>query len=88
VLDGYDIQVPVHWKGTYQDAQFKALVVRLRELNREARAQGGGVEGAPGDLGSDGPSAVYFRWVGEVLKAREAGFTFRSEGWFEWDGGI
>jgi hypothetical protein len=87
VVDGYDIQVPVQWKGTYQDARFKDQVVRLRELNRQAWIESGGVEGRPGDLGADGGSVVYFGWVGEVLK-REAGVTFKGEGWVEWDSGI
>jgi len=31
VLDGFDVQVPVLWKGTYQDRQFHALVNALKD---------------------------------------------------------
>jgi hypothetical protein len=49
----------MQWKGTYQDARFKDLVVRIRELNREAWTESGGVDGGPNDLGADGRSVVY-----------------------------
>lgn len=84
VVDGFDVQVPAQWKGTYQDQSFKSLVVRLRELNRDAWRESGGVEGGPGDLGADGRGVVYFGWVGELLKTREA--KLMRQGWVEWDG--
>ncbi|KAF1851335.1 uncharacterized protein K460DRAFT_329265 [Cucurbitaria berberidis CBS 394.84] len=84
VVDGFDIQVPVQWKGGYQDQAFRALVIRLRELTRAAWRESGGVEGGPGDLGADGRGVVYFGWVGQLLKSRKA--KVLSEGWVEWDG--
>ncbi|CAA9966878.1 hypothetical protein PTMSG1_10237 [Pyrenophora teres f. maculata] len=38
VLDGFDVQVPVQWRGTYQDEQFHALVDELKR-----RVEGGSV---------------------------------------------
>jgi hypothetical protein len=75
--------------GTCQDKRFKDLVVRFRELNREAWEESGGVEGGPNDLGADGRSVVYFGWVGEVFKrSAEASVTVLGEGWVEWDSGM
>ncbi|KAJ4366424.1 hypothetical protein N0V83_008060 [Neocucurbitaria cava] len=85
VVDGYDVQVPAQWKGTYQDSQFKTLVASLRELNRQAWTASGGVEGGPNDLGADGRGVVFFEWVGEMLK-REVVTEVVREGWVEWDG--
>ncbi|KAL6711107.1 hypothetical protein ACN47E_006982 [Coniothyrium glycines] len=82
VVDGFDVQVPIQWKGTYQDNAFKAFVARLRQLNGQAWKETGAVEGGPGDLGADGRSVVYFGWTGELLK-RDAKLP---EGWVEWDG--
>ncbi|KAH7344266.1 hypothetical protein BKA66DRAFT_506583, partial [Pyrenochaeta sp. MPI-SDFR-AT-0127] len=84
IVDGYDVQLPVQWKGSYQDDKFRQLVARLRELNREAWRESGGIEGGPGDLGADGRGVVYFGWIGELLKAREA--REDRAGWVEWDG--
>ncbi|KAH9863630.1 hypothetical protein J1614_009562 [Plenodomus biglobosus] len=84
VIDGFDVQVPVEWKGRYQDTKFRNFVARLRELNRDAWKQSGGIEGGPGDLGADGKAVVYFGWVGEFLKRSEAGVS--KVGWIEWDG--
>ncbi|CAO2658096.1 Nn.00g073560.m01.CDS01 [Neocucurbitaria sp. VM-36] len=84
VVDGFDIQVPSQWKGTYQDTSFKALVSSLRQLTRDAWAASGAVEGGPGDLGAYGRGVVYFGWVGGLLKTREA--KVLRKGWVEWDG--
>ena len=86
VVDGFDVQVPVDWKGTYQERSFRAFVARLRELNREAWLEEGAVEGGPGDLGADGKSVVYFGWTGDLLRKREDAVTVAREGWVEWDG--
>ncbi|KAF2846926.1 hypothetical protein T440DRAFT_404657 [Plenodomus tracheiphilus IPT5] len=84
VVDGFDVQLPVEWKGKYQDTMFRNFVTRLRELNRDAWKQTGGIEGGPSDLGADGKAVVYFGWVGELLKRREA--AVNKAGWIEWDG--
>ncbi|KAI8933850.1 hypothetical protein NX059_009549 [Plenodomus lindquistii] len=84
VIDGFDVQVPVQWKGRYQDTKFRNFVARLRELNRDAWRQSGGIEGGPGDLGADGKAVVYFGWVGEMINRREA--VVSRAGWIEWDG--
>lgn len=84
VVDGFDVQAPVQWKGKYQDKAFRQFVARLRELNREAWTENGATEAGPGDLGANGRSVVYFGWVGQLLKGREA--EVDREGWVEWDG--
>ncbi|KAJ4375504.1 hypothetical protein N0V86_007036 [Didymella sp. IMI 355093] len=62
VVDGYDVQVPRDWQGTYQEGQFNALVSRLRELNDQAWTESGAVNGGSGDLGADGKSVVFQGW--------------------------
>lgn len=64
VVDGFDVQVPVDWQGTYQEGRFDALVERLGELNDEAWTAGGGVRGGKGDLGADGKGVVFQGWSG------------------------
>lgn len=92
VIDGFDIQVPAEWRGSYQDTAFHEFVRELRRLSREAWRDSGAVEGGPGDLGADGDGVVYFGWIGGGLKARsvslEAGVDEKREGWTAWDGGI
>lgn len=55
VLDGFDVQLPRAWQGTYQDEQFEALAERLGELEEEAWA-------ADGDLGVEGRGVVLRGW--------------------------
>ena len=90
VVDGFDVQVPAEWRGSYQDTQFHTFVDRLRELTRQAWRESGGVEGGPGDLGADGRGVVYFGWIGGALRTRTAGLEVRAEvkreGWREWNG--
>jgi hypothetical protein len=90
VVDGFDIQLPAEWKGTYQDERFKALVKRLKVLQNEAWTRSGQVKGGSADLGADGKSVVYFGWVGGPLKVRSAGLKvhadIKREGWREWNG--
>jgi hypothetical protein len=62
VVDGFDVQVPRDWQGTYQEARFNDLVTRLKELNNEAWTASGGVRGGTGDLGVDGEGVVYQGW--------------------------
>jgi hypothetical protein len=62
VVDGFDVQVPREWQGTYQEGQFDALVSRLRELNDQAWTESGAVRGGLGDLGADGESVVFQGW--------------------------
>lgn len=62
VVDGFDVQVPRDWQGTYQEGQFNDLVTRLGELNDEAWTASGGVEGGANDLGVDGKSVVFQGW--------------------------
>lgn len=64
VVDGFDVQVPRDWQGTYQEKRFNELVTRLGELNAEAWTESGGVKGGPGDLGADGKSVVFQGWQG------------------------
>jgi hypothetical protein len=62
VVDGFDVQVPVEWKGTYQGRQFQELVTSLREMVKGAydmnRGQRAGV-----DAGAAGPGIVVQSWV-------------------------
>jgi hypothetical protein len=92
VLDGFDVQLPAEWEGTYQDAQFKDLVNSLEGLHDEAWKESGGVKGGPDDLGADGKGVVYFGWVGGALKVRSKGLEVRADtkrvGWVEWNGGM
>ncbi|KAF1924790.1 uncharacterized protein M421DRAFT_270884 [Didymella exigua CBS 183.55] len=62
VVDGFDVQVPREWQGTYQEGQFNDLVTRLGELNDEAWVQSGAKRGGPGDLGVAGKSVVFQGW--------------------------
>lgn len=62
VLDGFDVQVPREWQGTYQEGKFGDLVTRLGELNDEAWTASGGVRGGKGDLGVDGKGVVFQGW--------------------------
>ena len=62
VVDGFDVQVPSEWQGTYQQGRFDDLVTRLGELNDEAWTASGGVRGGAGDLGVDGKGVVYQGW--------------------------
>lgn len=55
VLDGFDVQLPRAWQGTYQDEQFDALAERLGELEDEAWAAGG-------DMGAEGRGVVLRGW--------------------------
>ena len=55
VLDGFDVQLPRAWQGTYQDEQFEALAERLGELEDEAWAAGE-------DLGAEGRGVVLQGW--------------------------
>lgn len=84
VVDGFDVQLPVQWRGKYQDTKFRNFVARLRDLHRDAWRQSGGIEGAPGDLGADGKAVVYFGWVGGLMHRRSEGTS--KAGWIEWDG--
>ncbi|RMZ67510.1 carbohydrate metabolic process [Pyrenophora seminiperda CCB06] len=54
VLDGFDVQVPVQWKGTYQDEQFHDLLNGLKGVDEDEDRKIKGLE-------------VLFGWVGEVL---------------------
>jgi hypothetical protein len=89
VVDGFDIQVPAEWKGTYQDRQFKELVRRLQQFLDEAWKDSGEVVGGPADLGADGKGVVYSGFVGGSLKTRSVGLKVTADvkkvGWFEWD---
>ncbi|KAF9692165.1 hypothetical protein EKO04_010054 [Ascochyta lentis] len=62
VLDGFDVQVPRDWQGTYQEGKFNDLVSRLGELNDEAWTSSGGKKGGAGDLGVDGKGVVFQGW--------------------------
>ncbi|KZM28063.1 carbohydrate metabolic process [Ascochyta rabiei] len=62
VIDGFDVQVPRDWQGTYQEGRFNDLVSRLGELNDEAWTSSGAKKGGPGDLGVDGKGVVYQGW--------------------------
>lgn len=62
VVDGFDVQVPRGWEGTWQAGQFDGLVERLGELSEEAWVRGGGVRGGRGDLGADGKGVVLKGW--------------------------
>lgn len=62
VVDGFDVQVPRDWQGTYQESQFGDLVTRLVELNDEAWKASGGVKGGKNDLGAKGKSVVFQGW--------------------------
>jgi hypothetical protein len=95
VIDGFDIQLPSEWKGTYQDKQFHNLVRRLQSLETATWYKSGGVAGGPGDAGGNGKGVVYFGWQGGVLKTRSKGLEVRvkgvvdagmREGWVEWNG--
>jgi hypothetical protein len=90
VVDGFDVQVPAEWKGTYQDRQFQSLVGSLKGLHDEAWTESGGEEGGPADLGADGKGVVYFGWVGGALKVRSKGLEVQADtkrqGWKEWNG--
>jgi hypothetical protein len=58
VLDGFDVQLPRSWEGTYQEKQFDALAERLGELEDEAWAAGE-------DLGAEGRGVVLKGWLDE-----------------------
>lgn len=92
VVDGFDVQLPAEWKGTYQDKQFHGLVNRLKQLTRQAWKESGAKEGGRNDLGADGMGVVYFGWMGGSLKVRSPGLKVRAsvqrEGWREWNGGM
>lgn len=62
VVDGFDVQIPQDWQGTYQEGQFGDLVTRLGELNDEAWTASGGVKGGVNDLGVDGKGVVFQGW--------------------------
>jgi hypothetical protein len=89
VVDGFDVQIPAEWKGTYQDGQFQDFTTRMRQLHDEAWTESGGVVGGPADLGADGKGVVYSGWIGGALKVRSAGLTViadtKKEGWVEWN---
>jgi hypothetical protein len=89
VVDGFDVQVPAEWKGTYQDGQFDDLVDRLKQLHNEAWTESGGVVGGPADLGADGEGAVYKGYIGGVLETRSVGLRVvadaKRKGWYEWN---
>lgn len=63
VVDGFDVQIPQEWKGTFQETQFGALVTRLGELNDEAWTGSGATKGGVNDLGVDGKGVVFQGWV-------------------------
>lgn len=63
VIDGFDVQVPSEWKGTYQSGQFDAFVKRLRELVDESWKDAGAEKGGKGDLGADGKGVVVQGWA-------------------------
>ena len=84
IIDGFDIQLPSEWAGTYQEARFKQLVRDLQGLIHEDWVGSGGVAGAPGDSGSQGEGVVYFGEVGGALRVRGEGNG--REGWVEWSG--
>lgn len=83
VVDGFDVQVPAEWRGSYQDTAFHALTRELRRLSREAWIESGEDDGGPADKGADGEGVVFFGWVGGAVKRGE-----EREGWKVWDGGI
>jgi hypothetical protein len=89
VVDGFDVQIPAEWKGSFQDGQFADLVTRLKTLLNEAWRETGEVVGGPADLGADGKGVVYSGFVGGPLKVRSRGLTVRTnvlrEGWAEWN---
>jgi hypothetical protein len=89
VVDGFDVQIPAEWKGTYQDGEFKDLVRRLEELIDEAWRDSGEVVGGAADLGADGKGVVYSGFVGSLLRTRSAGLRVQADvkrvGWVEWD---
>lgn len=63
VVDGFDVQLPEEWKGTYQNREFDLLAGRLRQLNEEAWVDSGARKGSAGDLGSDGKGIVLQGWI-------------------------
>ena len=63
VVDGFDVQVPAAWEGTYQEGQFDDLITRLGELNDEAWMESGSKKGGPNDLGVDGKGVVFQGWL-------------------------
>jgi hypothetical protein len=89
VVDGFDVQLPAEWKGSYQDGQFKDFVRRMKEYIDEAWMESGGVVGGPNDLGADGKGSVYSGYVGGALKTRSLGLKVTADlkrvGWYEWD---
>ncbi|EAT81031.1 hypothetical protein SNOG_11323 [Parastagonospora nodorum SN15] len=89
VVDGFDVQIPAEWKGTYQDGQFADLVSRLRELHDESWEESGGVVGGKDDLGADGKGVVFSGWIGGALRTRSPGLTVvadqQRKGWVEWN---
>lgn len=62
VVDGFDVQLPRSWEGTYQEGQFDDFVTRLGELTDEAWTASGARRGGPKDLGADGKGVVYRGW--------------------------
>lgn len=83
VVDGYDVQVPVQWRGTYQERAFKVLHDSLKDLVRAAWTESGAVEGSSADRGAKGMGSVVFGWVGQIVRR---GVLMRGEEWVEWDG--
>lgn len=63
VVDGFDVQIPQQWRGTYQEGRFDDFVARLGELNDEAWAESGAEKGGPDDLGVDGKGVVFQGWL-------------------------
>jgi hypothetical protein len=63
VVDGFDVQIPREWQGTYQEEQFIDFISRLRELTDAAWAESGSKKGGVGDLGADGKGVVYQGWI-------------------------
>ena len=63
VVDGFDVQIPAEWKGTYQGGRFEVFVQRLRELSEEAWKEGSEVKGGTADLGADGKGIVVQGYV-------------------------
>lgn len=88
VVDGFDVQIPAEWKGTYQDKRFEEVVARLKSLHDEAWFGSGGVVVGPADMGADGKGVVYQAHIGGALKVRSPVLTVvadvKKEGWVDW----
>ncbi|KAJ8108697.1 hypothetical protein OPT61_g7990 [Boeremia exigua] len=63
VVDGFDVQVPRDWEGTYQENRFGDFVTRMRQLNDEAWKISGGIPGGLGDLGANGKGVIYKQYI-------------------------